>query len=243
MDIRGMLVIIPAYNEERNITHVIRELRTEFPNIDILVVDDGSEDKTARIVKEMGEKVISHPYNLGYGAALQTGFKYAVLYGTDRVVLFDGDGQHIAKEIIILTQVMEDEKSDIVIGSRFMKKGLYNPEFTRKAGILIYRWLALWLSGQQFMDPTSGMQVLNRKVIQYFAKRGNYPNDFPDVDVLIFMKMAGFKITEVSVDMRRREEGESMHGGLRTIYYVVKMFISIIAVYFRKKPNINEEAD
>lgn len=228
------LIIIPVYNEEENIERVIDNIRREGPSIDILAVDDGSTDDTSGILYRLSVNTINLPFNLGYGGALQTGFKYAVENSYDFVIQFDGDGQHDAKEIIKLVKALEEEKGDIVIGSRFMDKGSYRTSFSKRIGMALFRWLARIIIKQNVTDITSGFQALNKKAYTFYSARGNYPIDFPDADVIINMMLLGFKVVEVPVNMFVREKGKSMHSGFRVMIYVLKMLLSIFIVMLRK---------
>ncbi|GAW93407.1 glycosyltransferase family 2 protein [Calderihabitans maritimus] len=231
------LVVIPAYNEGQNIGSVLEDLRTQMPHLDRIVINDGSHDTTEAVVREMGEKVITLPYNLRYGAALQTGFKYALCHNYDHVIQFDGDGQHDAREIEKLMRARVEEGADLVIGSRFLDEAPYAMGFIRRTGVTLLRWLTWRLAGQRITDPTSGFQLLSRKVFAYYAQKDNFPRDFPDANVLIYMKRAGIKITEVPVRMKQRRRGKSMHSGWKVVIYVFKMLVSMLVASLRQTPD------
>ena len=229
------LIIIPAYNEEKNIGNVLKEIVQLYPGIDVLVIDDGSSDNTGTIVLEQRVKLITHPFNLKYGSALQTGFKYAMINGYRHVIQFDADGQHDPQDIKIIIKIMEKGKADIIIGSRFLGKGAEGMGFFKKTAIIIFRLIIRVFTGQKITDPSSGLQGLTRRAFGYYALMGHYPADYPDADVLIQMILNGFKVCEFPANIRARNSGQSMHAGIRPVYYLIKMLVSILVVLLRPK--------
>ncbi len=227
------LVLIPAYNEGKRIAQVIEGIKRVLPGIEVLVIDDGSRDDTRHGAKSTGANVLSHPFNLGYGAALQTGYKYALWKGYDEIVQIDGDGQHDPSFIPDLLGVIRKGEADIAIGSRFLDSQmgisdipLYRASFVRRLGMKFFGMVASWLIHQMVTDPTSGYQAMNRKVIEWVSS-DKFPYDYPDADVIIMLHRAGFRIKEIPVRMFQNEEKKSMHSGLKPIYYVFKMVLSI----------------
>lgn len=231
-----VLAIIPAFNEEENIARVITGIRQSAPGVDILVVDDGGTDNTRRIVREMGERVLCLPFNLGYGAALQAGFRYALSRGYAYAVQIDGDGQHDPVSLPGLLATVQNGEADVAIGSRFLGGAPYRVPLVRRAGMLVFGRLASALTGQRITDPTSGYQALNARAISRFFASAHYPADFPDADVIIMLHRAGLKVVEQPVVMHRSPTRKSMHGGLSPVYYVFKMFLSIFLTLLRKNP-------
>lgn len=229
------LVLIPAFNEERNIGRVLKEIRSLNIDLDIVVINDGSRDKTAAVVEEEGEKVITLPFNLGYGGALQTGFKYAAAMGYNYIVQFDADGQHDPGDIPIIINQLRTGLPDIVIGSRFLGNGSLSTGLMKKSAISVFRFLIKISTGVRITDPTSGLQGLTNRAFSYYAALGNYPEDFPDADTLIYMILSGYRVNEVPANMRERMSGKSMHVGFKTIFYFVKMLVSILVVLLREK--------
>jgi glycosyltransferase involved in cell wall biosynthesis len=226
-------VLIPAYNEAQNIQRVINGVRSVVPGIDIVVVNDGSKDATAQLARQVGAKVISHPFNMGYGVACQTGYKYASRHGYDYVIQMDADGQHEPTCVRDLLEAVRDPEVDIVLGSRWLSDVPYEGPLLRKFGKVFFAFLANVLTGLHVTDPTTGFQALSRKVI-YFYSTEIYPADYPDADMIILLKRAGFRIKEIPVVMYRDETGQSMHSGLlRPIYYGIKMLLSISMTLLR----------
>ncbi len=230
------LIIIPAFNEAGKIGRVIEGIRKHLPESHILVIDDGSGDGTGKKALEAGAFVLSHPFNLGYGSALQTGYKYAVMQHYSEVVQIDGDGQHDPSCIPDLLDPVKKGVCDIVIGSRFLagNKGLpYKAPFSRKVGIGLFRVIVTFLTGQHISDPTSGYQAMNRKVFTWFSG-DRFPVDYPDADVIIMLCRAGFRLREIPVRMFESTDNKSMHSGLKPLYYVFKMLLSIFVTLMRK---------
>ena len=230
----SILIIIPAYNEGSRIGEVIGRVRESQPDVDVLVVNDGSRDNTVMVASEAGAQVVSHPFNLGYGVAIQTGYKFALAKGYDFVVQIDGDGQHDPACIpALLAPVMAGE-TDFVLGSRFLGGASYEPSLARRIGMAFFRWLVSSLIGQNITDSTSGFQAFNRQVIRFFSTEV-FPCDYPDADMLITLHRAGFRLREVQVRMYASATGKSMHAGWRPLYYMFKMLLSIFVTLLRKK--------
>lgn len=231
---KQIIIIIPAFNEEDNITSLIKNIRCKIPDVDILIVDDGSTDRTARMAQKAGALVAPLPFNMGYGAALQTGFKYALVKRYRYVVQMDADGQHDPDSIKTLLEEVRKEDIDVVIGSRFLDaQEVYKAPWVRRIGMSLFGKIASLIIGQSVTDPTSGFQALNRDALRFYASRF-YPVDYPDADVIIMLHRAGLRIKEVPVLMHARKQGRSMHSGLKPIYYVFKMFLSVFVTLLRK---------
>ena len=233
MNKNNLAIIIPAYNEAGRIATSIAGIR-KFGNADVVVVDDGSDDDTAGEAKAAGARVIELPFNLGYGAALQTGFKYALDKGYEFAVQMDADGQHdpLSMEALI-SPVLRDEV-DVVIGSRFLDKGNYKAPFVRRMGMYFFGIITSVVTGRRITDPTSGFQALNKKVMEFYASDA-YPADYPDADVIIMLHRQGFRFKEVPVIMHNAAK-RSMHGGiLKPLYYIFKMMLSIFVTLLRKE--------
>jgi len=228
------LIITPAHNEALNLPHVLTELREHAPDTDIVVIDDASADETAAVAMRLGARVVSLPCNLGYGGAVQTGFKYAVERGYEYAVMLDADGQHDPRCIAdLLGPVLRDE-ADIAIGSRFLGATPYHAGWVKRLGMALFAAIVSRFTGRRVTDPTSGYQALNRRVLCFFA-RDNYPSDYPDADTLLLLHYAGFRVTEVPVCMRDRLSGLSMHSSWKVFYYTFKMSLSIFIVLLRQR--------
>ena len=237
---KSTFVLIPAYNEEIRIGSVIRGIKERLPEAYLFVVDDGSKDQTREQAAAAGARVVSHPFNMGYGAALQTGYKCALEKGYRELVQMDGDGQHDPSYLDDLLNVIRKGEADIAIGSRFLKatggevQGLaYRAPVFRRWGMGIFGAIASRIIGQKVSDPTSGYQAMNRNVLEWTSSE-KFPVDYPDADVIIMLHRAGFKIREVPVRMYENPDGKSMHSGWKPIYYVFKMLLSILVTLLRK---------
>jgi glycosyltransferase involved in cell wall biosynthesis len=220
------LVIIPTFNEADAVGKVLDGIWAIDPNLPVVVVDDGSTDATGEVARKAGARVLRLPFNMGYGVALQTGYKYALREGYDCVVQLDGDGQHEPADIPALLEVIECGDADIALGSRFLGRNTYRSQIARRIGMRLFSLLAFTLTGVKFSDVTSGFQALRRDVFRFFTAE-RYPADYPDADVLIMLNRAGFKVKEVPVRMYPKNGGRSMHAGLRPIYYIFKMLLSV----------------
>ena len=233
-----ILIITPAHNEAENLPHVFAELRRCLPDTDIVVIDDYSTDDTAAVAARLGGRVVSLPCNLGYGGAVQTGFKYAVEYGYDYGVLLDADGQHDPACIPDLLAPVLAGEADIAIGSRFLGQVQYHVGGIKRMGMAVFGAIVAHFTKRRVTDATSGFQAMNRDVLCFFA-RDNYPSDYPDADTLLLLNYAGFRVTEVPVCMRGRISGVSMHDSWKAIYYIFKMFLAIFIVLLRQSTRSN----
>jgi len=229
-----ILVIIPTYNEEARIGEVIQRVREINPAYAIAVINDGSRDNTVQAAKAAGAEVISHPFNLGYGVAIQTGYKYALAKGFDFLVQIDGDGQHDPAFIPKVLEPVLQGDTDLALGSRFLGVESYDPSPVRRAGMAFFCKLVSMLIGRHITDSTSGYQAFNLRVIRYFTSEV-FPWDYPDADMLLTLHRAGFRIKEVPVRMYASASGKSMHSGLKPLYYIFKMLLSMFVTLLRKK--------
>lgn len=224
------LIIIPAYNEEDSIGRVIQELLNLQLDSDILVVNDGSSDRTQNIVSDYPVYSITHPSNLGYGASLQSGYMYAVKRGYDYVVQYDADGQHATVDLQSVIANVRNQQSDVVIGSRFLGNPAFTPGALKKVAIVFFRGVIRLITGKKVLDPTSGLRGLRRKAFSYYAGRRKFPSDFPDADIIIHMLLNRFTVTEIPIGSKERTSGVSMHAGIKPIIYFLKVLISILAI-------------
>jgi glycosyltransferase involved in cell wall biosynthesis len=235
------IAIVPAYNEEENVPHVIEEIRAFDATLDVVVVDDGSADGTTAAAARAGAHVVRLPFNLGIGGAVQTGFRYAHENGYRLAVRVDGDGQHDASQLgALLGPVLADE-ADIVVGSRFAgdKDDGYRSSVTRRIGITILAKTVSLFVHRRVTDPTSGFQALNHKAIALFA--ADYPHDYPEVEAALMVHKHQLRMIEVPVQMRERAAGQSSIGALASVYYMVKVMLALLVGLFRKNVTPLEE--
>ncbi len=229
------LAVVPAYNESETIARVVRELNEVAPDFDVLVVDDGSTDATAAIAQAVGARVLRLPFNLGIGGAVQAGFVFALENGYERMVQVDGDGQHVAAEIPVLREAMDDDpRIDMVCGSRFVTDSGYLAPISRRTGIHIFAFLLSRLVGQRVTDPTSGFRLYNRRGIALFAR--DYPHDYPEVEAVLMVHHHQLRMREVPVKMLERGGGVSSIRSGKSAYYMVKVLLAIFVGLVRRRP-------
>jgi len=227
------LIIVPAFNEENNIGTTIKEIQNCRINFDILIIDDGSTDATVEVARSNNVPVVSLPFNLGIGGAVQTGFKFALRNGYEYAIQVDADGQHIPSEIEKLLKPLTEEKFDVVIGSRYLDKNDYQAPFLRRVGAVIFMGLIFLAIGQKVKDSTSGFRAYNRRAIEFLSR--TYPDDYPEVEAVTVLGKNGFRIKEIPVNMRSRKQGSSSITSLKSIYYMIKVSLAILVNLFRSK--------
>jgi glycosyltransferase involved in cell wall biosynthesis len=233
------VAIVPALNEERSIGGVIAEIRAADPEFEIIVVDDGSIDRTRAVASESGAHVISLPFNVGIGGAVQTGYQYARDRDFDLAVQVDGDGQHDPAEIAQLLDPILDGRADMVVGTRFAAGGGYRGTRLRRIGIRLFAAIVSVMVRARVTDTTSGFRAVNRKAIRLFA--ADYPHDYPEVEATVLLARHRLKMVEVPVQMRVRETGNSSITALRSVYYMVKVLLALFIGLFRRYPTPLEE--
>ncbi len=221
-----ILIIIPAHNEAANISRVISEAKETCPFADIVVMNDGSNDGTGEIAKQYGVKVIDICLWLGIGGTMQAGFIFACQNGYDIAVQLDADCQHNPAGIGDLIQPILDNDADVVIGSRFLTQEGYHSNFIHRLGILMISRTIYLVSGKRFTDPTSGFRAANKAAIAFYSQ--NYPRDYPEAEVIMLLLKRKFRIKEVPTVMRARLSGKSSIRKLHTVYYMVKVMLSIL---------------
>ena len=220
------LVIIPAYNESGNIVKTVRDIQEKAKTFDYVIINDCSKDNTLDICIENGFHVIDLPLNLGIGGGVQTGYMYALNHGYDLAVQFDGDGQHNASYLDEMADVLEKEELDMVVGSRFIENKGFQSSFMRRVGIRYFTLLIKILTGKTITDPTSGMRMVNRRVIKEFVNY--YPKDYPEPESMVSLLKRGYKVKELAVEMNEREEGKSSISALNSVYYMIKVSFAIL---------------
>jgi glycosyltransferase involved in cell wall biosynthesis len=236
------LAIVPAYNESASISRVINELRAHAPGFDVVVVDDGSTDDTSDRARSAGAAVLRHPYNLGIGGAVQSGYMYAAERGYDVAVQVDGDGQHDPRCLdFMLEHLNGHSELDMVTGSRFLADDGdgFRSSAPRRLGIRIFSWVLSRIVGQQVTDPTSGLRMAGRRGIELFAR--DYPHDYPEVEAVLLMHAHQLASVELPVKMRERTGGVSSINSTRSVYYMVKVLLAVFVGLFRRRPT--SEAD
>lgn len=232
---RDYLIILPAYNEEKNIGNVIENVIKNAPFCDLIVINDGSTDNTGEIVKKRGLDVISHPFNLGYGVAIYTGFLCADSKKYDAVILMDADGQHNAEDIVKFIKKMEDKNLDLIIGSRYLEKSDYKTTISRLIGHKFFSFITSIILKKKITDPVSGFKMLKREAYRYFIKTNFSPSEYFDSDILILLGLNNFKIEEIPIKVESRNYGKSMHVGLKPVSYIYKMLLNIIITFLVHK--------
>jgi glycosyltransferase involved in cell wall biosynthesis len=233
------LAIVPAFNEAEAIETVIAELRTVDPDLEILVVDDGSTDGTAARAEKAGARVVRLPYNLGIGGAMQTGYQYARDHGFQLAIQVDGDGQHDPEEIPALIAPVVSGEADMAVGTRFAGGRRYRPPFARRVGIQVFAGMVSVIIRQRVTDTTSGFRAVNRLGIVLFAS--DYPHDYPEVETTVLVHRHKLRMVEVPVAMRTRATGRSSITFFQSIYYMIKVSLALFVGLFRRQSTPMEE--
>lgn len=231
-----ILIIIPAYNEGQSISQVVERLRQVVPQYDRVIVNDGSSDDTAQVVRGLGEKQLQLPCNLGYGLALQTGMKYALRRGYEVIVTLDADGQHQPEDVPRLVQALAEKEADMVIGSRYCDGQPYVGPFSRTAGQRLFSHLTRLLIGRRIYDTSSGFKAMRAAVCQAIVER-----TFMDLhtETIVRLSLMGFSIQETPIVVQERQHGQSMHSWVSIIRYpLMTLMLTLIAamdVWMKKK--------
>ena len=226
------LVIIPAFNEEGNLEKTIKDIKDNAPDFDYVIINDCSTDKTLEMCRRHGFSYLNLPVNLGIGGAVQTGYRYAYYHGYDIAVQFDGDGQHSASHLEDMVTTLIDTESDMVIGSRFIEKEGFQSSGLRRIGIKYFTGLFKLLTGKKITDPTSGMRMVNKKLLEKFTDE--YPKDYPEPESVVTILAEKYKVTEIPVVMNEREEGVSSISLKNSVYYMIKVSFAILIARMKK---------
>lgn len=229
-----MLAVVPAYNEVAAIGAVVTRLRDRAPGFDVLVIDDGSTDDTARVAVAAGARVVKLPFNLGIGGAVQAGFVYAHEHDYDFMAQVDGDGQHDPGELAkLFARMLDEQPVDVVCGSRFITDDyIYPAPISRRTGIHLFAFALTRILGQRISDPTSGFRLYGRRAIALFAR--DYPHDYPEVEAVLMVHAHKLRLAEVPVRMNVRETGRSSITKTRSFYYMLKVSLSLLAGLMRR---------
>lgn len=229
-----VLLIIPSYNEEENVLNnykrIIKHNEKYKTNYDVIIVNDGSKDKTEKICKENNIPYISLIHNLGIGGAVQTGYKYAYEHGYDVAVQFDGDGQHDVRYVENIIKPIKDKKADMVIGSRFIDKrsSEFKTSRARRIGIKLISFFIKIITKKKIYDTTSGFRAVDKKLIERFAS--NYPVEYPEPVSTTEVLRLGYRVEEVPVSMNERENGVSSIKAWKNVYYMINVILSIVII-------------
>jgi hypothetical protein len=236
---RRHLAIVPALNEADSVADTVRSIRERAPDFDVLVVDDGSTDETARQAGGAGAAVLRLPFNLGIGGAMQAGYIYALDNDYEVAVQVDGDGQHDPSHIAdLLERLNADRQLNMVTGSRFLAASGdgFQSSAARRVGIRIFSMVVSAITRQRVTDPTSGFRMTNRRGIELFAR--DYPHDYPEVEAILLMHAHRLRSCEIPVVMRPRVSGVSAISSTQSVYYMVKVLLAVFVGLFRRRPTI-----
>jgi glycosyltransferase involved in cell wall biosynthesis len=233
------IAVVPAYNEEGSLRTVIEEIQAADPELEIVVVNDGSTDATAKVAEAAGVAVVSLPFNVGIGGAVQTGYQYALEHGFELAIQVDADGQHDPREIPNVVGPILEGRADLVVGTRFVKGGGYRGTRLRRVGIRLFAAIVSLIVRQRVSDTTSGFRAVNRKALRLFA--ADYPHDYPEVESIVLLSRHRMGMLEVPVQMRVRETGGSSITALRSAYYMIKVLLALFIGLFRRYPAPQEE--
>ena len=232
-----VLIIIPAYNEEKNLSQLLDKIKQICPECNVVVVNDCSKDGTHAVCVNNSINVINLPVNLGIGGAVQTGYKYAFYNNYDVAVQVDGDGQHDPQYIKLLVDEL-GKGYNMCIGSRFINKEGFQSTLIRRMGIKYFSSLIRIFTGCIVTDPTSGFRACDRKAIGLFAS--DYPRDYPEPEAIVNITRCKLTVSEIPVIMGRREEGKSSINAVKSIYYIVKVSLAIMIASFYKNKRLED---
>ena len=227
------LVIIPAYNEAENLAPTVAELRAACPDTAVVVVDDGSRDGTAAAARALGVTVLTHPVNLGAGASAQTAFRYALTRGFAAAVQHDADGQHDPRFIAPLVAALAAGEADVVVASRYARRGGYRASAARRLGSWLFSTLTSVVAGRRFTDVTSGQRAYNARAMRLLA--GDFPTEFPDAEAILAMQRAGLRLRELAVTMRPRRAGKSKTTPGRALWYPATALVAVFVEALRRR--------
>lgn len=223
---KDKLVIIPAFNEAGCIVNTVNDIIENAPEFDYVVINDCSRDDTYKLCLEHGFNVVNLPINSGIGAAVQTGYLYAKRYGYNYAIQVDGDGQHDAAFLGTMARYMEEHGTGMLIGSRYIEKQGFQSSGLRRFGIKYFTVLIKILTGKRITDPTSGMRMVGRDIIEYFAEE--YPKDYPEPETAVTIVKRGWSVEEIPVVMKERQAGTSSISPKRSVYYMIKVSLACL---------------
>ena len=221
----SLLIIVPAYNEEGAVGHVVEEVRQALPGVPVLVIDDCSADATADTARRAGAHLLRLPHHLGLGGCVQAGYKLACELGYQYVIRVDGDGQHDPNDVPAMFKALRESGCEMVIGSRFIDGGSRYSSFVRSLGIRFFRLVLRPILGKTVHDPTSGFVGVNRAALEVFSK--SFPLEYPEIEALVVLQRRAFRFQEVPCRVRPRRAGRSTITALKSLYYIVHVLLGV----------------
>lgn len=229
------LIVIPVFNEEKSIGGVIDEIMQTCADMDLLIINDGSHDSTETVLNQKKSNFfyIKHLFNMGIGTSFQTACQFAVRKGYNYLIRIDGDGQHDCRYIHPAIEPLVKKSCDIVIGSRFLEDSNFTTSSLRLIGIQIISIVLNLLTKKKITDPTSGFCAMNRKAFTFFST--TCTEDYPEPEIVFYHKQ--FRITEMPISISRRKQGVSSITPIRSLYYMIKVLLSLVMHFFRKEPS------
>lgn len=243
MKTKELLIIMPAYNEEKNLPDVLDQIEASgiLSMADVLIINDASSDATPRIAAKRNFNMVSNAFGLGYGGAIQVGYKYAVQEGYQYLIQMDSDGQHDVCNIPVIYERLlqrdaRGQRPDIVLGTRYLEASRSFPlSAAKRLAHRLFRLLIRAVTGQNISDPTTGLQGLSRMAFSCYARYDNFDVRYPDANMLLQMMLLDYAVVEVPAVMHPRTAGTSIHSGLKPLWYMVRMPFSMLAIVFRIK--------
>ena len=238
---RDLLVVVPAWNEQASVGHVIKEIGSACPQADVLVVDDGSTDATVRVARQAGAAVLSLPYNLGVGGAMRAGFRYALRRGYRVVVQVDADGQHDPAAIQQLVDALDT--ADVVVGARFAGEGAYKAGGARRAAMRVLARLLSHITKTRLTDATSGFRATGPRALPLFAR--SYPTEYlgDTIESLVIAARSGCVCRQVPVVMRPRYAGTPSQSAWKSMAYLGRAFLVLMLAAVRRWPQLTPEPE
>jgi len=221
----SLLILVPAYNEEGAVGHVVREVRREVPGVPVLVVDDCSADATRDVALMAGAEVLTLPHHLGLGGCVQAGYRLAHELGYRYVIRVDGDGQHDPRDIPKILEALKSTGAEMVIGSRFLDGAGEQAGLLRSVGIRFFRLVLRPILGRPVRDPTSGFVGVNRAALEVFSR--SFPLEYPEIEALVVLQRRAFRFHEVPCRFRPRRAGKSTITALKSLYYIVHVLLGV----------------
>ena len=228
-----VLVILPAWNEQEALPAVLDDLQAVLPEVDILVVNDGSTDRTSEVARRGRTMVLDLPLNLGVGGAMRAGYKFAQRESYDVAVQLDADGQHDPNEVSSLLSAMKSEQADVVIGARFAGEGAYSVRGPRRWAMRLLSVVLSKVAHTRLTDTTSGFKASNRRAIALFSRE--YPAEYlgDTVESLVISARSGLRVRQVGVSMRPRAGGTPSHNPVKAAFFLARAILALVIALTR----------